>query len=101
MMVVSGCRTVSEQQSLYAQGRTAPGRIVTYADGALKKSNHQSGRAADCCFVVGQQQPSWTGPWDDYGAAAEAYGLNWGGRWKKPDRPHVELRPLPEGTLVA
>ena len=43
--VTSGFRTVEKQQSLYAQGRTKPGKIVTNADGVISKSNHQSGCA--------------------------------------------------------
>jgi hypothetical protein len=38
------------------------------------------------------------------GEAAERFGLVWGGRWTKPDRPHVELpgwRQLPYPPLVA
>ena len=38
--VACGHRPVSEQQALYAQGRTEPGQIVTYVDGVNKKSDH-------------------------------------------------------------
>jgi hypothetical protein len=37
---------------------------------------------------------TWDGPWERWGGLAEAAGLVWGGRWRRPDRPHVEL---PEG----
>lgn len=40
--IVQGVRTTQYQQSLYAQGRTAKGKIVTNADGVKKKSNHQA-----------------------------------------------------------
>jgi len=40
--IVQGVRTIEYQQSLYAQGRTAKGKIVTNADGVKKKSNHQA-----------------------------------------------------------
>lgn len=92
MVVTAGLRTVEQQQALYAQGRTAPGRIVTYADGVRKPSHHQSGRAVDCVFLV-DGKPSWAEghPWAAYGACAEAVGLTWGGRWKMRDLPHVEL----------
>jgi peptidoglycan L-alanyl-D-glutamate endopeptidase CwlK len=92
MMVVAGLRTVAEQQALYARGRTAPGRIVTYADGVTKPSHHQSGRAVDCVFLA-DGKPSWAEghPWAAYGACAEAVGLVWGGRWRMRDLPHVEL----------
>jgi peptidoglycan L-alanyl-D-glutamate endopeptidase CwlK len=98
MMVTDGVRSTERQRALYAQGRTAPGAIVTYADGITNKSNHQPhddgvGHAVDCCFVVAGQ-PSWDArlPWKAYGAAAEALGLRWGGDWQRlHDLPHIEL----------
>ena len=41
--VLSGLRTVDEQRALYAQGRTKPGKVVTYT----MKSDHLTGRAVD------------------------------------------------------
>ncbi len=96
MIVTDGVRTTEQQQALYAQGRTKPGPIVTQADGMEHRSNHQArggfGYAVDCCFVV-DGKPSWDEslPWVLYGAMAETLGLTWGGGWKHPDRPHIEL----------
>jgi peptidoglycan LD-endopeptidase CwlK len=98
MMVTDGVRTLKEQQALYAKGRTKPGKIVTYADGVKRKSNHQPhddgfGHAVDCAFLV-DGKPSWAEdmPWRAYGECAKALGLEWGGDWVRPvDRPHVEL----------
>lgn len=98
MIVTAGVRTVEEQQALYAQGRTAPGAIVTEDDGVTHKSNHQVhedgfGHAVDCAFLV-ENLPSWdpTHPWTLYGAVAMKIGLKWGGTWTTPhDLPHVEL----------
>lgn len=91
MRVTDGNRTVEQQQALYAQGRTKPGKIVTYADGVVKKSNHQGGRAVDCCFDDPAPYAE-KHPWALFGLAAEALGLKWGGRFQKlVDRPHVEL----------
>lgn len=45
--VLSGFRTVEEQQKLFAKGRTEPGNIVTNLDGIAKRSRHQSGHAVD------------------------------------------------------
>ena len=39
--IIYGHRSVAEQQRLYAQGRTKPGKIVTYRDGVTKLSKHQ------------------------------------------------------------
>jgi peptidoglycan LD-endopeptidase CwlK len=110
MMVTDTLRTVEEQQALFAKGRTAPGPIVTKADGIVKRSNHQAhadglGHAVDCCFVV-NDQPSWDArlPWKAYGALAEALGFSWGGNWMTlHDLPHIELvdRPTTERTLTA
>lgn len=104
MLVTDGVRSTEAQQALYAKGRSEPGKIVTYADGVTRKSNHQAkadgyGHAVDCCFLVdldgdGRDDPSWSEhhPWALYGAMARALGLTWGGDWKTlRDRPHVEM----------
>lgn len=98
MLVTDGVRTLEQQKALYAKGRTAPGPIVTNADGELKRSNHQAhadglGHAVDCCFLV-NGQPSWDGahPWRLYGEIAKVLGCRWGGEFKTiVDRPHIEL----------
>jgi peptidoglycan L-alanyl-D-glutamate endopeptidase CwlK len=102
MMVTDGVRTEAQQKKLYAQGRTTPGRIVTYADGVKKRSNHQSGRAIDCTFVV-NGQPSWDEslPWELYGETAESEGFAWGGRWRTPDKPHIEMPKDTTGAVKA
>lgn len=93
MAAYDGLRTAARQRELYAQGRTAPGRIVTYLDGVSKKSRHQTGRAVDCAFVGDDGKSlKWDGPWPAYGNCAEACGLLWGGRWEMSDKPHIELR---------
>lgn len=38
--ITQGHRSVAEQQRLFAQGRTAPGAIVTKVDGVKVKSKH-------------------------------------------------------------
>lgn len=104
MIVTDGVRTAAQQKALFAQGRTVPGKIVTYRDGTSAKSNHQPwadgfGHAVDCTFVVDLDgdgdptDPTWDEkrPWILYGTVAESQGLSWGGRWKNPDKPHVEL----------
>lgn len=98
MFVVSGNRSLEQQQALFAQGRTKPGKIVTNCDGVTKKSNHQDGRAVDCAFVddpLTEKIETWDEkqPWEVYGEMAEALGLTWGGRWRSvTDRPHIEVR---------
>lgn len=56
-------RTIKEQDELYAQGRTKPGAIVTYARGG--QSYHNYGLAIDIVFLVDKDKngtyetPSW------------------------------------------
>ena len=56
--VISGLRTYEEQNDLYAQGRTKPGRIVTKARGGF--SNHNFGIAFDIGVFEGTRY--WTSP---------------------------------------
>jgi peptidoglycan LD-endopeptidase CwlK len=98
MAVTDGVRTTAQQQALYAKGRTAPGPIVTNANGVTSRSNHQThgdgyGHAADCAFVINGRF-SWDArlPWKAYGALGEALGLRWGGAFVSlHDLPHLEL----------
>lgn len=60
------------------------------------RSLHILGAAAD---VVNGANPSspWSAPasfWSALGAAAEAEGLTWGGRWANADKPHVQAIPV-------
>lgn len=79
-----GFRTYAEQDSLFAQGRTTPGKIVTNAKGG--ESAHNFGLAVD--FYAGSWDPPkyWL-----LGKMANARGLVWGGDWTHPDRPHVQF----------
>jgi hypothetical protein len=94
MGVASGFRSVKSQNALYAQGRTAPGSVVTNARGG--HSWHNYGTAADMAFNKDDGGLSWSGRenWDRYGEVAEKSGLEWGGAWKgQEDLPHVEYHP--------
>jgi peptidoglycan L-alanyl-D-glutamate endopeptidase CwlK len=91
-----GLRSIAEQDALYAQGRTTPGKIVTNAKGG--SSWHNFGLAVD---LVEDGDPSRAGiqwSWANnaaylkIGKKAEAAGLEWGGFWKSfKDYPHVQL----------
>lgn len=60
--VMETLRTRERQAALYAQGRTAPGSIVTYLDGSPgHESRHQSGNAADLVLDV-KRWPASAGP---------------------------------------
>ena len=73
-------RSPEEQNGLYAQGRTKPGKIVTNARGGESWHNHR------CAFdfvpmVAGK--PAWgdTNLYRKAGVIAESVGLEWAGRW--------------------
>ena len=94
-------RTVAEQNALYAQGRTTPGKIVTNANGTSYRSMHQWGIAFDFCLrmdVDGDGSISddafndATGLFEKVGKLGKSLGLEWGGDWTSiKDRPHFQL----------
>lgn len=100
IVVVQGLRTVSQQDLLYAQGRTRPGHIVTNARGG--QSYHNYGLAVDCAPMVGTvidwnaQHPAWKAMED----AGVALGLTSGATWQRiVDAPHFQLTgPWPVGS---
>lgn len=88
--VIQGRRTYEEQAKLYAKGRTASGRIVTYAKPGT--SNHETGKA----FDIGIFRIDGTYV-DDNDVLlkvlmpyAKKIGLSCGGDWTRPDYPHFE-----------
>lgn len=103
--VVEGFRTAKYQHSLYEQGRTKPGPIVTMRDGIIKKSNHQTSLAVDFVPFKSNGKPDWgvaIEHWAYLGHVARAHGLEWGGDWKKfLDKPHVEWPPSDKATYTA
>lgn len=86
-------RTVEEQDALYAQGRTMPGKKVTNAKGSTYSSQHQWGIAVDFYRNDGAGAFNTSGGFfEKVGALAKTLGLGWGGDWKSPvDRPHLYL----------
>lgn len=90
--VISGLRTYAEQDALYAQGRTKPGRIVTKARGGY--SNHNFGIAFDIGVFEGAKYLPESPKYKAVGALGTDLGLEWGGNWKTiVDEPHFQLRP--------
>ena len=91
--VTSGRRTIQQQNMIYAQGRTAKGRIVTNAKGG--SSPHNFGMAVDVCPIV-DGKLDWNAPrsvWNKIGAIGKSLGLTWGGDFKSiTDLPHFEYR---------
>jgi peptidoglycan L-alanyl-D-glutamate endopeptidase CwlK len=90
--VISGTRTYEEQNALYEQGRTTPGRIVTNARGGY--SNHNFGIAFDIGVFEGGRYLDESPAYKAVGAIGMKLGLEWGGNWKTiQDEPHFQLRP--------
>ena len=86
-------RSVSEQNELYAKGRTKPGRIVTHAKGTDYGSMHQWGIAFD--FYRNDGKGAYNASGDFFhkvGKIGTGLGLEWGGNWKNiKDMPHFQL----------
>lgn len=94
-IVTSTLRTQEEQDALYEQGRTKPGKIVTWTH----RSKHIEGKAFDIA-ILKNEKPVWDLKVDvnddeipDYQEAAEIgrnIGLRAGADFK--DYPHFELK---------
>ena len=109
ILVYCTLRSLEEQGTLYAQGRTCPGHIVTNARPG--QSAHNYGLAFDGVPLVGGK-PVWSEPlsgphWRLYGEAANTVGVQWGGAWHGfVEGPHIEMMdwqnyiPPPTGTLA-
>ena len=91
ILITSTYRDLESQAALFAQGRTAPGHIVTNAGPG--DSFHNWKVAFDWVPVVnGKPQ------WDDLatfrkcGEIAEGLGLEWAGRWHSfPEMAHCQF----------
>jgi hypothetical protein len=96
LQVVQSLRTITEQNALFAQGRTKPGKVVTDARGG--QSLHNFGCAIDMAVLdaSGNIAKDARGEWDDsqyppFHEWAAAAGLEWGGAWSHfKDMPHVQ-----------
>ena len=111
--VTQGLRSLAEQEALYVQGRESRekvnamrrfagmphlgplerNRIVTNAKPGY--SWHNFGRAFDIVPMrrADRLMPVWASPfWRAIGEIGKQVGLEWGGDWTKPDRPHFQNR---------
>ena len=91
ILVTCTLRTQAEQQALYAQGRTAPGHIVTNAQAG--QSAHNYGLALDFVPVI-YGKPEWTGKdpaWAHAIAMAEARGMESLAKSAFPELAHLQL----------
>jgi peptidoglycan L-alanyl-D-glutamate endopeptidase CwlK len=92
-------RTDKEQDDLYAQGRTKPGKKVTNAKGG--QSYHNYGLAFDIVLIIDGKEASWdtlkdfdgdkVADWHEVVRIAKKYGWAWGGDFVSfKDAPHFE-----------
>lgn len=103
--IVQGLRTIEEQDSLYAQGRTKPGPRVTNSRGG--QSYHNYGLAIDFAILYDKDKNgtfealSWDTltdmdkdgqkDWDEVVEIFEKANYVWGGRFNSiKDNPHLE-----------
>lgn len=88
-----GVRSFERQNELYAQGRTAPGPVVTGVPAG--HSYHNYGLAVDIYPAGANGRPNFQASAEvqrKIGEAGERAGLEWGGRWTSPyDPPHFQL----------
>lgn len=103
VLIYCTLRSDAEQAALYAQGRTAPGQVVTAARPGESLHNAQKDGMAwafDAVPTVGGKLL-----WSDdaaiarMGAAGEAVGLEWAGRWRGKLRERVHFQIKPPGTV--
>jgi peptidoglycan L-alanyl-D-glutamate endopeptidase CwlK len=95
--VTQGLRSWNEQDDLYAQGRTKPGKIVTNCKGG--DSYHNYGMACDLVpSQFGKDQPyspDWNAQhasWKRMEVVGVSLGLVSGATWRTfPDNPHFQL----------
>jgi len=99
IFVTETYRSVDRQKYLYAQGRSRPGKVVTWT----LKSNHTNRMAWD----IAVSPPA--SLYDikvltKVGEIAKKLGITWGGSWlKNIDRPHFEINAnwsLPKGYVL-
>lgn len=94
LRVTQGLRSWSEQDKLYAQGRTQPGKIVTNAPGGT--SWHNFGLAVDVVPLQGDMgTPDWNPShpvWKRVITVGESLGLFSGSEFRTfKDWPHFQL----------
>lgn len=91
-------RTFAEQDAIYAQGRTKPGKIVSNAKAGL--SYHNYGMAVDIVLIINGKEASWDtvkdfdgdgkSDWKEVVTIFKQFGWEAGIDWKFRDAPHFQ-----------
>lgn len=107
LLITCTYRSPVEQDVLYAQGRTTPGHIVTWAKGGESLHNNRTGnKAAALAFDIVPMvngKPYWTTEgkgakiWATIGELGEKLGLEWAGRWQAGKREFAHFQLNKEG----
>lgn len=114
ILISDGFRSIEEQNKLYEQGRSQPGKIVTNARGG--ESLHNFGLAIDFALLNKEGIAIWDMEYDgnqnskqdwlEVVDLAKDLGFEWGGDWPGfKDYPHLQmdfgisLRELQRGSL--
>jgi len=108
LLVTSTYRDNESQDALYAQGRTAAGKIVTNARAGDSFHNHRC--AVDVVPLV-SGKPDWDGShpvWAEVGRLGQENGLEWAGNWVHfKELAHFQytggltIAQLKEGAIIA
>ena len=94
ILVISTLRDAEYQATLYAQGRTKPGGIITNCDGVKNKSYHQSGNAWDAVPVDSKGTILWNDSkkFKQMADIAVSLGITAGYYFKSlKDSPHFQI----------
>lgn len=88
VLITSTLRDDEYQATLYAQGRTKPGNIITNAP---YTTFHGQGLAFDFCKNVRGHEYDDLSFFKNAAAIAKTMGFTWGGDWRSfVDRPHLQ-----------
>lgn len=99
VLITCTYRPQAEQTALYAQGRTKPGKVVTWTLRSRHSEVDADGNPASTAFdfvPLRAGKAVWSATdaaWRTAGKVAESLGLEWGGAWPagKRDMPHVQM----------
>lgn len=92
--LIQTLRDAEYQASLYAQGRTAPGKIVTNCDGYTHPSKHQNGLAWDLVPLDDSGNIIWSDRsiYEQMAEIAESMDITAGIRWNSiGDLDHFQV----------
>lgn len=98
ILVTCTWRSPAEQERLYAQGRTAPGKVVTNARAGQSSHNFTvNGKPASLAFDIvplDGGKPIWAASnpiWQRLGKLGQDAGLEWAGTWRRfREFPHFQ-----------